>query len=100
MADIRTLAERQAIGREARSRAKRSSNAEIGNTDRDPVALLEQNSAGRVEALVPLRRASMAEMRPMRRRANQVKPMTPSARTRTVRIGSPTLHRVVAGRPR
>ncbi|ABF12262.1 uncharacterized protein (DUF2252 family) [Cupriavidus metallidurans] len=60
MADIRTLAERQAIGREARSRAKRSSNAEIGNTDRDPVALLEQNSAGRVEALVPLRYGRMS----------------------------------------
>lgn len=59
MADIETLAQRQKIGRDARERAKRSQHAEIGDTDRDPVELLKQNSAGRVSALVPLRYGRM-----------------------------------------
>jgi uncharacterized protein (DUF2252 family) len=60
MAMIQSLEARQAAGREAREHVKRSLHAQIGNTDRDPVALLKQNSAGRVEALVPLRYGRMA----------------------------------------
>lgn len=60
MAGTQTLAERQAAGRQARERAKRSRHAEIGNTERDPVELLRANSAGRVEALVPLRYGRMS----------------------------------------
>jgi uncharacterized protein (DUF2252 family) len=60
MAEIESLARRQEIGREARDRARRSQHAEIGNTDRDPVELLRQNSAGRVAALVPLRYGRMS----------------------------------------
>jgi uncharacterized protein (DUF2252 family) len=60
MAELQTLAERQAIGREAREHAKRSLHANVGNTDRDPVELLRQNSAGRVAALIPLRYGRMA----------------------------------------
>lgn len=60
MAEAQTLAERQAAGRHARLRAKRSRHADIGNTDRDPIELLQANSKGRVEALVPLRYGRMA----------------------------------------
>ncbi|CAB3809628.1 DUF2252 domain-containing protein [Paraburkholderia fynbosensis] len=60
MAEIQTLARRQEIGREARERAKRSLHAQIGDTDRDPIELLRQNSAGRVKALVPLRYGRMS----------------------------------------
>ncbi|WP_027819490.1 DUF2252 domain-containing protein [Paraburkholderia bannensis] len=59
MAEIETLARRREIGRAARERARRSQHAEIGDTDRDPVDLLKQNSAGRVSALVPLRYGRM-----------------------------------------
>lgn len=60
MAEIQSLAERKAAGRRARSHAKRSQHAAIGSTKRDPVELLRANSAGRVEALVPLRYGRMA----------------------------------------
>ncbi len=60
MAEIQDLATRQAAGREAREHAKRALQAKIGNTERDPVALLKQNSAGRVESLVPLRYGRMS----------------------------------------
>ncbi|MGA7778824.1 MAG: DUF2252 domain-containing protein [Paraburkholderia sp.] len=60
MSTIQTLAERQAAAREARQRAPRSLNSAIGNVDRDPVQLLRENSAGRVEALVPLRYGRMS----------------------------------------
>lgn len=60
MAEIESLARRQEIGREARERTRRSQHAEIGNTERDPVELLEQNSAGRAKALVPLRYGRMS----------------------------------------
>lgn len=55
-----TLEQRKAAGKLARERVSRSLQAEIGNVDRDPVALLRQNSAGRVDALVPLRYGRMA----------------------------------------
>ena len=60
MANIQTMAERQEAGRHARQRATRSLNAMIGDVDRDPVELLRENSAGRVEALVPLRYGRMS----------------------------------------
>ncbi|WP_321797641.1 DUF2252 domain-containing protein [Caballeronia sp. J97] len=60
MAVVQSLKERQAAGRDARRHAKRSLHAAIGNTDRDPVQLLQENSKGRVEALVPLRYGRMS----------------------------------------
>lgn len=60
MASIQTVAQRQEQGRNARQRAPRSQNATIGDVDRDPVQLLRENSAGRVEALVPLRYGRMS----------------------------------------
>ncbi|WP_109477072.1 DUF2252 domain-containing protein [Paraburkholderia sp. C35] len=58
--ETQTLSVRQAAGRDARQHAKRSSHAAIGNTDRDPVHLLKENSEGRVAALVPLRYGRMS----------------------------------------
>lgn len=55
-----TLEQRKAAGKLARERTPRSKQADIGNVDRDPVALLRQNSAGRVDALVPLRYGRMS----------------------------------------
>ncbi|WP_233237278.1 DUF2252 domain-containing protein [Bordetella sp. LUAb4] len=60
MVEAQTLADRKTVGRQARTRAKRSQHGAIGNTARDPVDLLRANSAGRVEALVPLRHGRMA----------------------------------------
>jgi len=60
MPETLSLSERQAAGRDARQHAKRSLQAMVGNTDRDPVRLLKENSAGRVEALVPLRYGRMS----------------------------------------
>ncbi|CAB3730007.1 hypothetical protein LMG26690_04695 [Achromobacter animicus] len=60
MVEPQTLAERKTVGRQARRRAKRSQHAQIGNTARDPIELLQANSAGRVEALIPLRYGRMA----------------------------------------
>ncbi|RKP48678.1 DUF2252 domain-containing protein [Pararobbsia silviterrae] len=51
--------ERRAHGRAARDRTPRKSHTSIGNLDRDPIALLEQNSAGRVRRLVALRYGRM-----------------------------------------
>jgi uncharacterized protein (DUF2252 family) len=60
MPETQTLAERKATGRHAREHAKRSLHASIGDTDRDPIQLLRENSAGRVEALIPLRYGRMS----------------------------------------
>jgi uncharacterized protein (DUF2252 family) len=46
-------------GRLARSRVPRSSHEAIGDVRRDPIELLKMNSAGRVDALVPLRYGRM-----------------------------------------
>lgn len=51
--------ERRARGRAARERTPRSSHDALGNVARDPIELLERNSAGRVEALVALRYGRM-----------------------------------------
>ncbi|WP_233837277.1 DUF2252 domain-containing protein [Paraburkholderia sp. ZP32-5] len=60
MPETLTRADREAAGRFARQHAPRSANATPGNVDRDPVKLLQENSAGRVEALVPLRYGRMS----------------------------------------
>ncbi|MGO4332063.1 DUF2252 domain-containing protein [Cupriavidus sp. 2TAF22] len=52
---------RRESGRITRKHVPRRSHAAIGNVDRDPVELLEINSAGRVERLVPLRYGRMIE---------------------------------------
>jgi hypothetical protein len=59
MSDLPMGEERRARGRAARQQAPRSTHDAIGNVDRDPVELLKQSSAGRVEALVPLRYGRM-----------------------------------------
>ncbi|SDP22783.1 Uncharacterized conserved protein, DUF2252 family [Ralstonia sp. 25mfcol4.1] len=51
---------RQEFGRQARQHVRRSQHANIGDTERDPIELLKANSAGRVEALVPLRYGRMS----------------------------------------
>jgi len=55
-----TIAEREARGRAAREHSKRSSHRAVGELHRDPLALLKQSSAGRIENLVPLRYGRMA----------------------------------------
>jgi uncharacterized protein (DUF2252 family) len=57
---IQTIEERRARGRSARERVKRSEHRAPGNVERDPVALLQANSAGRVDALIPLRYGRMS----------------------------------------
>ncbi|KXU84029.1 hypothetical protein CI15_26345 [Paraburkholderia monticola] len=54
-----TLADRRAVGRNARKNTPRSANSDIGNIRRDPVRLLRESSRGRVESLVPLRYGRM-----------------------------------------
>lgn len=51
--------ERRARGRAARDRTPRKDHAAVGDVDRDPIALLEQNSAGRVKRLIALRYGRM-----------------------------------------
>ncbi|CAM2149123.1 DUF2252 domain-containing protein [Pararobbsia alpina] len=51
--------ERRARGRAARDRTPRKQHTAVGHVDRDPVALLEQNSAGRVKRLIALRYGRM-----------------------------------------
>ncbi|MGF6640798.1 DUF2252 domain-containing protein [Paraburkholderia sp. MM6662-R1] len=55
-----TIAEREARGRAAREHSKRSSHRAVGELHRDPIELLKQSSAERVEDLVPLRYGRMA----------------------------------------
>lgn len=51
--------ERRAMGRAARERTPRGTHEAIGDVDRDPIELLRTSSAGRVEALIPLRYGRM-----------------------------------------
>jgi len=53
------VAEREAAGRAARERSRRSSHKETGNLKRDPLELLRLNSEGRVPNLVQLRYGRM-----------------------------------------
>ncbi len=48
-------ASRMAAGKAYREQMARSAHARIGTIDRDPIELLERNSQGRVEWLIPLR---------------------------------------------
>lgn len=60
MAASQNASARQDFGRQARQQVRRSQHANIGDTRRDPIELLKANSAGRVEALVPLRYGRMS----------------------------------------
>lgn len=60
MAASHNASARQDFGRQARQQVRRSQHANIGDTRRDPIELLKANSAGRVEALVPLRYGRMS----------------------------------------
>ncbi|MBW0450726.1 DUF2252 domain-containing protein [bacterium M00.F.Ca.ET.228.01.1.1] len=55
-----TIAEREARGRAAREKSKRSSHRTVGELQRDPLPLLKESSEGRVQNLVPLRYGRMA----------------------------------------
>jgi uncharacterized protein (DUF2252 family) len=55
----RTVAEREAAGRAAREKAKRSSHRMVGDLKRDPLALLKESGEGRVPNLLPLRYGRM-----------------------------------------
>ncbi|WP_433695593.1 DUF2252 domain-containing protein [Paraburkholderia phenoliruptrix] len=55
-----TIAEREARGRAAREKSKRSSHRTVGELHRDPIELLKASSEGRVKNLVPLRYGRMA----------------------------------------
>ena len=55
-----TIADREARGRAAREKSKRSSHRTVGELRRDPVELLKESSEGRVRNLVPLRYGRMA----------------------------------------
>ncbi|MGO4815570.1 DUF2252 family protein, partial [Cupriavidus sp. 2MCAB6] len=56
--DIESRRER---GKVTRKHVPRSAHVAVGSVERDPVGLLEINSAGRVERLVPLRYGRMIE---------------------------------------
>jgi len=55
-----TIADREARGRAAREKSKRSSHRTVGELRRDPIELLKESSEGRVRNLVPLRYGRMA----------------------------------------
>ena len=59
MTETAALKERQQRGRDLRKTAGRSAHKTPGKFERDPVALLESSSLGRVAALVPLRYGRM-----------------------------------------
>src|SRR5437899_6533277 len=60
MADHPTLEQRDQAGRAARSRSRRTSQAQLVlPAERDPVAQIVQEDAGRVEELVPIRHFRM-----------------------------------------
>ncbi|SAK98053.1 DUF2252 domain-containing protein [Caballeronia ptereochthonis] len=54
-----TWQERRANGRAARERTPRGAHEAIGDVARDPIELLQESSAGRVGALIPLRYGRM-----------------------------------------
>jgi Uncharacterized protein conserved in bacteria (DUF2252) len=59
MATENKTASRMAAGKACREHMARSAHGRIGKIDRDPIELLEQNSKGRVERLIPLRYGRM-----------------------------------------
>lgn len=56
---VAELETRMAHGKSRRQNVPRRAHEAIGNVDRDPIALLEESSKGRVERLVPLRYGRM-----------------------------------------
>ncbi|WP_408436080.1 DUF2252 domain-containing protein [Paraburkholderia sp. RL18-101-BIB-B] len=61
MAKIRNTDSGKKSSSTGRRQVPRREHAAVGNVDRDPVKLLEINSAGRIERLVPLRYGRMIE---------------------------------------
>ncbi|RZT42758.1 DUF2252 domain-containing protein [Cupriavidus agavae] len=59
MENVAELQARRERGKALRQMVPRSTHGAIGHVDRDPIALLEQSSAGRVPRLVPLRYGRM-----------------------------------------
>jgi uncharacterized protein (DUF2252 family) len=59
MDTLQSVETRRTEGKAARDKAARKGHAAIGNVERDPVTLLEANSAGRVKRLVALRYGRM-----------------------------------------
>lgn len=59
MEHVAELEDRLERGKALRQTVPRRTQASIGNVDRDPVRLLEESSAGRVERLIPLRYGRM-----------------------------------------
>jgi uncharacterized protein (DUF2252 family) len=59
MNTVQSVEKRKAEGRAAREKVARKVHTEVGDVDRDPIALLESNSAGRVQRLVALRYGRM-----------------------------------------
>ena len=59
MENVAELEERMERGKALRQKVPRRLHESIGNVDRDPVRLLQESSAGRVERLVPLRYGRM-----------------------------------------
>ena len=54
-----TLTDRFKQGKDARKKCSRSSQASLGNVDRDPIPLIKASSEGRVKSLVELRYGRM-----------------------------------------
>ncbi len=59
MSSVKNIKQRLEHGRSLRKLAARKAHVAIGNVKRDPIKLLEESSAGRVEKLVPLRYGRM-----------------------------------------
>jgi len=57
--NVAEVEERRARGKALRQKVQRREHEAIGNVDRDPISLLEENSAGRVPRLIPLRYGRM-----------------------------------------
>lgn len=59
MESVSEVEKRRGHGKSLRQKVPRRAHEAIGNVDRDPIRLLEQSSAGRVERLIPLRYGRM-----------------------------------------
>ena len=59
MESVSEVERRRGHGKSLRQKVPRRAHEAIGNVDRDPIRLLEQSSAGRVERLIPLRYGRM-----------------------------------------
>ncbi len=59
MENVAELETRRDLGKALRQKVSRGAHTAVGNVDRDPIRLLEENSKGRVERLIPLRYGRM-----------------------------------------